>query len=59
MNLTTVITIIVLAAIVFFAVRYIVKSKKKGAKCIGCPVEGTCQMQKTAKKIEKSCCSHK
>ncbi|MBQ6312725.1 MAG: FeoB-associated Cys-rich membrane protein, partial [Lachnospiraceae bacterium] len=28
--------------IVFFAVRYIYKEKKKGNKCIGCPYAGSC-----------------
>jgi len=42
MNLATVISVIVLALIVFFAVRYIVKEKKRGVRCIGCPAAGTC-----------------
>ena len=35
------IIILVLAAIIGYAVGYIYKSKKRGHKCIGCP-EGTC-----------------
>ena len=35
--MATIVSIIVLALILFFACRYIYKSKKKGAKCIGCP----------------------
>ena len=42
MNAATVISVIALVAIVFFAVRYIVKEKKKGTKCIGCPYAGSC-----------------
>ena len=42
MNLATVIAALAVVAIVFFAVRYIVKSKKSGAKCIGCPDSGSC-----------------
>lgn len=38
----TIIAIIAVAAIVFFAIRYIVKEKKKGKKCIGCPYAGEC-----------------
>ena len=38
----TIIAIIAVAAVVFFAVRYIVKEKKKGNKCIGCPYAGEC-----------------
>ena len=34
--------IAVLAAIVGLAGRYVYKTKKSGAKCIGCPVEGGC-----------------
>ncbi|MBQ4537342.1 MAG: FeoB-associated Cys-rich membrane protein [Lachnospiraceae bacterium] len=36
------IIVAVVAAIIGIAVAYIVKEKKRGAKCIGCPVEGTC-----------------
>lgn len=34
--------IIVLALIFAFAVGYIVRAKKKGAKCIGCPSGSKC-----------------
>ena len=37
MNAATVIAVIALILIVFFAVRYIYKEKKRGVKCIGCP----------------------
>ena len=40
MNAPTIIASIALAAIVFFAVRYLVKAKKNGVKCIGCPDGG-------------------
>jgi len=43
MNMATVIAALILIAVVFFAVRYIVKEKKKGTKCIGCPYAGSCQ----------------
>lgn len=42
-NLATWIAIIAIAVIVFFAVRYIYKEKKKGNQCIGCPYSGSCQ----------------
>ena len=42
MNMSTVIAVIALVLVVFFAVRYIVKEKKKGTKCIGCPYAGSC-----------------
>ena len=34
--------ILVIAAIIGFAIAYIVKSKKSGKKCIGCPNSGSC-----------------
>lgn len=43
MNMSTVIAVIALVLVVFFAVRYIVKEKKKGTKCIGCPMAGQCE----------------
>lgn len=36
------IAIIVIAAILLLAIGYIVKAKKNGAKCIGCPSGGIC-----------------
>jgi len=38
----TIIAIIAVIAVVFFAVRYIVREKKKGNKCVGCPYAGEC-----------------
>ncbi|MBQ5911165.1 MAG: FeoB-associated Cys-rich membrane protein [Clostridia bacterium] len=43
------IIIIVLAVILAFAIGYIVRAKKKGAKCIGCP----------NKNCSGNCCSAK
>ncbi len=37
------ILIIVLLIIVGVSILYIVKEKKKGVKCIGCPVAGECK----------------
>ena len=42
MNAATIIAIIVIAAILFFAIRYIYKEKKKGKACIGCPYADSC-----------------
>ena len=42
MNLATVIAVIALILVVFLALRYIYKEKKKGSKCIGCPYESVC-----------------
>ena len=41
-----VILIIVLAVILGGAVAYIVRAKKRGAKCIGCPAAGSCGAKK-------------
>ena len=40
--LKNVIITVVLAVIVTLAVVYIIKSKKNGKKCIGCPYGGNC-----------------
>jgi len=37
-----VIIILIIIACVAAAIAYIVKEKKKGIKCIGCPESGTC-----------------
>ena len=52
MTATDIIAIAVIAAVVGIAVAYIVRQKKKGAKCIGCPYADACA--KKAK--ENSCC---
>ena len=33
---------LVIAVILFFAIRYIYREKKKGAACVGCPMAGKC-----------------
>ena len=40
------IVIAILAIIIGCAIVYIVKEKKKGVKCIGCPSGGSCSAQK-------------
>jgi len=42
----TVILIFVLVAIVGGAIAYIVRAKKNGVKCIGCPAGGSCGSKK-------------
>ena len=42
MNAATLIAVIVIAVILFLAVRYIIKEKKKGNACIGCPYADSC-----------------
>ena len=43
MNLATILAVAALAVIVFLAARYIVREKKRGVKCIGCPYADSCQ----------------
>ena len=47
-----IILVLVIAAIVAAAVTYIVRAKKKGVKCIGCPAAADC-----AKKWCSGCAS--
>ena len=42
MNAATVIAVIAIVLVLFFAGRYIYKEKKKGNKCIGCPYADSC-----------------
>mgnify|MGYP003362318404 CR=1 FL=1 len=43
MNLATIIAIIALAVVLFLAIGYLVREKKKGSKCVGCPFAEGCQ----------------
>ncbi len=43
MNAATIIAIIALAIVLFLVIRYLVREKKKGSKCIGCPYAAECQ----------------
>lgn len=40
--MTDLIVILVLLAIIGFAAAYIIRAKKKGVKCIGCPAGANC-----------------
>ena len=41
-NTATVIAVIAVAVILFLAIRYIIKEKRRGVRCIGCPMAGSC-----------------
>ena len=41
-NMATIIAIAAIAVILFLAIRYIVREKRKGVHCIGCPMAGAC-----------------
>ena len=43
MNAATIIAAIALAIVLFLVIRYLIREKKKGSKCIGCPYAGECQ----------------
>ena len=43
MNTATIAAILILVLIVSLAVHYIVREKRRGTKCIGCPFAGTCE----------------
>lgn len=45
--------ILIIAAILGAAIAYIIRAKKKGAKCIGCPLSGCCSASRAAG-IEKT-----
>ena len=40
--MANVIVVAVILALMALAVRYIIREKKKGRKCIGCPYSGQC-----------------
>lgn len=59
--MTDFILVVILATILGAAIVYIVKAKKKGAKCIGCPVEGGCphkQKHTSCSSTEGQCSCH-
>ncbi len=55
MNPATVIAAAALLLAVFLAARYIVREKKRGAKCIGCPYAGSCQKHGGPQDAARSC----
>ena len=48
MNISTCIAVIVLILILSSAIVYIVREKRRGVKCIGCPFAGSCQKHRHA-----------
>ncbi len=51
--MATVIAILIIIIILALAVGCIIKEKKKGVKCIGCPAAGSCTKYDGAKRLEK------
>ena len=57
MNAVTIIAVIALAAVIFLAVRYLVREKKKGSKCVGCPYAGECcRYAELEELLDGKCC---
>ena len=46
MDPATIIGIFVIVAILFFAIRYIYRERRKGVACIGCPFADSCPKHK-------------
>lgn len=53
---TDIVVILIVAVIFTLALRYIIKAKKNGAKCIGCPSGGCCCSENDKNKQSASCC---
>ncbi len=51
--MATVIAILIIIIILALAIGCIIKEKKKGVKCIGCPAAGSCTKHGGAKRLEK------
>lgn len=56
--MTDFIVILVVILIVGVAVAYIIKAKKAGVKCIGCPFEQSCSSQANAEITGCGGCEH-
>ena len=41
-DMTNLILVLLLAGILALAIGYIIRSKRRGARCIGCPDSGSC-----------------
>lgn len=52
--MTDAIIIAIIVVALFLAIRYIVKEKAKGRKCIGCPYSGTCGKKDACNSLAKT-----
>ncbi len=57
MNITNIVIILILIVILGSACLYIVKAKRNGEKCIGCPMSKQCST-KNHKETECTCGCH-
>lgn len=53
--MANIIAVLVIILLVGAAVAYIVKAKKRGVKCIGCPDSGHCSAAKNSKNVQSGC----
>ena len=51
-----VIAVIILVVLIGGAAVYLIRAKRNGVKCVGCPAGGNCSNQR--KRKEKSCQAH-
>jgi len=49
--MTNLIVVVILIIIVGAAIAYIVKEKKRGTRCIGCPAAGNCPSRNGVKTV--------
>jgi len=54
MEPATLIAALALLMIISLAASYIIREKKRGVKCIGCPYAGSCQKQAALRKTVRS-----
>ena len=57
-NTATIIAIIAIVVILFLAIRYIIREKRKGVHCIGCPMAGSCTKAYKEMEAEMRKCMH-
>lgn len=65
-KLIDIVLVLILLLILGAAIAYIVRAKKNGAKCIGCPANGSCGhagksgcgCHDTEQEAQKECCCH-
>ena len=55
MNLIDIIVLVIIAVLIGGAIAYIIRAKKRGQKCIGCPYSGQCSSAKKSNGGNGSC----
>lgn len=54
--MANVIVVVILALVIGSALAYIIRERKKGIKCVGCPSGGQCAACRHMAEEEQSCC---